>query len=62
MRETSDPVWVRVKNASGCRRTWVLVAARVPGTGAHEVIQAHRVYLLELMQQWTRLKEGEAPR
>jgi hypothetical protein len=21
MRETSDPVWVRVKNASGCRRT-----------------------------------------
>jgi hypothetical protein len=22
--------------------------------------QAHRVYLLELMQQWTRLKEGEA--
>ena len=24
------------------------------------MIQAHRVYLLELMQQWTRLKEGEA--
>ena len=38
----------------------VLVAARVPGTDAHEVIQAHRLYLLELMQQWTRLKEGEA--
>ena len=38
----------------------VLVAARVPGTDVHEVIQAHRVYLLELMQQWTRLKEGEA--
>ena len=38
----------------------VLVAARVPGTDAHEVIQAYRVYLLELMQQWTRLKEGEA--
>jgi DNA-binding PadR family transcriptional regulator len=38
----------------------VLVATRVPGTDAHEVIQAHRVYLLELMQQWTRLKEGEA--
>ena len=38
----------------------VLVAVRVPGTDAHEVIQAHRVYLLELMQQWTRLKEGEA--
>jgi DNA-binding PadR family transcriptional regulator len=38
----------------------VLVAARVPGTDAHEVIQAHRLYLVELMQQWTRLKEGEA--
>jgi len=38
----------------------VLVATRVPGTDAHEVIQAHRLYLLELMQQWTRLKEGEA--
>jgi DNA-binding PadR family transcriptional regulator len=38
----------------------VLVAARLPGTASHEVIQAHRVYLLELMQQWTRLKEGEA--
>jgi len=38
----------------------VLVAARVPGTDAHAVIVAHRLYLLELMQQWTRLKEGEA--
>src|ERR1700749_2687013 len=38
----------------------VLVAARMPGTDTREVIQAHRVYLLELMQQWTRLKEGEA--
>ena len=38
----------------------VLVAARVPSTDVHEVIQAHRLYLLELMQQWTRLKEGEA--
>ena len=36
----------------------VLVAARVPGTDVHEVIEAHRVYLLELMQQWTRLKEA----
>jgi hypothetical protein len=25
-----------------------------------EVIQAHRLYLVELMQQWTRLKDGEA--
>src|SRR6202046_959279 len=38
----------------------ILVAARGPGTDPHEVIQAHRLYLLELMQQWTRLKEGEA--
>jgi DNA-binding PadR family transcriptional regulator len=38
----------------------VLVAARVPGTDVHEVIEAHRLHLLELMQQWTRLKVGEA--
>src|SRR6202050_280275 len=38
----------------------VLVAARVPGTDVHGVIQAHRLYLLELMQQWTPLKAGEA--
>jgi DNA-binding PadR family transcriptional regulator len=38
----------------------VLVAVRVPGTDVHEVIQAHRRYLLELMQRWTRIKEDEA--
>jgi DNA-binding PadR family transcriptional regulator len=38
----------------------VLVALRVPGVDVHEVIQAHRRYLVELMQQWTRLKEDEA--
>ena len=38
----------------------ILVAARVPGTDVHEVIQAHRTYLVQLMQQWTRLKEEEA--
>ncbi len=38
----------------------VLVAVRVPGTDVHEVIQAHRLYLVEVMQQWTRLKDGEA--
>ena len=38
----------------------VLVALRVPGTEAREVIQVHRRYLVELMQQWTRLKEDEA--
>jgi DNA-binding PadR family transcriptional regulator len=38
----------------------VLVAIRVPGIDVHEVIQAHRRYLVELMQQWTRIKEDEA--
>jgi DNA-binding PadR family transcriptional regulator len=38
----------------------VLVALRVPGTDVHDVIQVHRRYLVELMQQWTRLKEDEA--
>ena len=38
----------------------VLVALRVPGVDVHEVIQVHRRYLVELMQQWTRLKEEEA--
>ena len=26
----------------------------------HDVIQVHRRYLVELMQQWTRIKEAEA--
>ena len=38
----------------------VLVALRVPGTNVREVIQVHRRYLVELMQQWTRIKETEA--
>ena len=38
----------------------VLVALRVPGTDVREVIQAHRRYLIELMQQWTRIKEDDA--
>jgi DNA-binding PadR family transcriptional regulator len=36
----------------------VLVAIRLPGTDVYEVIQAHRRYLVQLMQQWTRIKEG----
>jgi DNA-binding PadR family transcriptional regulator len=40
----------------------VLVALRVPGTDPHEVIQAHRRYLVQLMQQWTRVKDDEADR
>jgi len=38
----------------------VLVALRVPGTDARDVIQVHRRYLVQLMQQWTRLKEDAA--
>jgi DNA-binding PadR family transcriptional regulator len=38
----------------------VLIAMRVPGTNVHDVIQVHRRYLVELMQQWTRIKEAEA--
>jgi DNA-binding PadR family transcriptional regulator len=40
--------------------TKVLVATRVPGVDVTEVIQAHRRQAVELMQQWTRLKEDQA--
>src|SRR3954468_4428796 len=35
----------------------VLVAVRVPGVDVRDVIQVHRRHLVELMQQWTRIKE-----
>ncbi len=38
----------------------VLVALWVPGVDVHEVVQVHRRYLVELMQQWTHLKEDAA--
>jgi len=38
----------------------VMVAFRMPDVDVHDVIQVHRRYLVELMQQWTRLKEDEA--
>jgi DNA-binding PadR family transcriptional regulator len=38
----------------------ILVALRVPGTDVRDVIQVHRRYLVQLMQQWTRIKETEA--
>ncbi len=38
----------------------VLVALRLPDVDVHEVLQVHRHYVVELMQQWTRLKEDEA--
>ncbi len=38
----------------------VLVATGVPGVDVADIIQAHRRHLVELMQQWTRLKNDEA--
>ena len=38
----------------------VLVALALPGVDVHEVVQVHRRYLVEVMQQWTRLKEDES--
>ena len=37
----------------------VLVALHVPSADVYAVIQAHRRYLVELMQQWTRIKEDD---
>ena len=34
----------------------VLVAIRLPGVDTHDLIQVHRRYLVELMQQYTHLK------
>jgi DNA-binding PadR family transcriptional regulator len=38
----------------------VLVAVRLPGADVRDVIQAHRKYLIQLMQEWTRIKDEEA--
>jgi DNA-binding PadR family transcriptional regulator len=38
----------------------VLVASRLPDVDVYDVIQVHRRYLVQLMQQWTRLKEDES--
>jgi DNA-binding PadR family transcriptional regulator len=38
----------------------ILVAWQLPGVDVREVIQTHRRYVVELMQQWTRLKEDQA--
>jgi DNA-binding PadR family transcriptional regulator len=40
----------------------VLIAMRMPDIDVHEVVQAHRHYLVQLMQEWTRLKEYTADR
>ena len=39
----------------------VLVAIRVPGVEVGEVIQRHRRHVIELMQEWTRVKRGAGP-
>src|SRR5882757_7784843 len=38
----------------------VLVALRVPGVNAGELVQVHRRHLIELMQRYTRMKEEAA--
>ena len=38
----------------------VLVARRLEGVDVHELLQVHRRYLVQLMQQYTRLKEFES--
>jgi DNA-binding PadR family transcriptional regulator len=38
----------------------VLVASRLPGVDVYDVIQVHRRYIVQLMQQWTRMKEDES--
>jgi Virulence activator alpha C-term len=38
----------------------VLVARRLGGVDVHELLQVHRRYVLQLMQQYTRLKEYES--
>ena len=40
----------------------ILIARQVPHVEVHEVIQRHRRYLVQLMQEWTRLKEYAADR
>ncbi len=37
----------------------VLVALDIPGVDVRNVLQIHRRYVVELMQQWTRLKDDE---
>ena len=37
----------------------ILMALWTPCTDVHEVVQVHRRYLVERMQQWTRIKEDK---
>jgi predicted RecB family endonuclease len=38
----------------------ILVAMRLPGIDVCRLVETHRRYVVELVQQWTRLKEDEA--
>jgi DNA-binding PadR family transcriptional regulator len=38
----------------------ILVASRLPNVDVFDVIQLHRRYIVQLMQQWTRMKEDES--
>jgi len=38
----------------------ILVGIGLPGVDVHEVIQAHRRHVVELMQEWTRIKRDAA--
>jgi DNA-binding PadR family transcriptional regulator len=38
----------------------ILVASRLSDVNVHDVIQVHRRYLVQVMQQWTHLKEDES--
>ena len=49
------PICRRRPATSWSSRCWS--PARMPGVDVHEVIQVHRRHLVELMQQWTRIKE-----
>jgi DNA-binding PadR family transcriptional regulator len=37
----------------------VLIAVRVPGADVSGIVQAHRRYLVQLIREWTRLKEDD---
>ena len=56
--------WLRappdLTSAPGQMAAKVLAARRVPGTDVHEVVRVHRRFLMELMQQWTRIKRERA--
>jgi DNA-binding PadR family transcriptional regulator len=39
----------------------ILIALRVPDASVPEIIQVHRRYLVQLMQQWTHIKEESDP-